>query len=87
MRDAQVTGSGTCAPPRPRPQIAGACGDSDSLTSSTTTILPTCCALCPPSSAESGQIAALKHLRSRLALLTVTPAPRNPGPAPRRASD
>jgi hypothetical protein len=66
MRGAQATGSGACAPPRPRPQIAAACGDSYSLTSSTTTILPTCCAICPPSGAESGQIRALKHLRSRL---------------------
>jgi hypothetical protein len=32
----------------------------------TAAILPTCCAVCPPSPAEFGRIAALKHLRSRL---------------------
>ena len=40
MRDAQVTGSGACAPPRSAPADAGACGDSGSLTSSTTAVLP-----------------------------------------------
>ena len=44
----------------------GARGDSGSLTSSTTTVLPTCCAVCLPSAAESGQIAALKHLYAGL---------------------
>jgi hypothetical protein len=54
-----------CAP-RPRPQIAGACGDSGSRVSGTTAILPTLLCTLPTKSAESGQIDALKHLRSRL---------------------
>jgi hypothetical protein len=50
--------------PGPRlPAVTAAYVDSGSRVSVTTAILPTRCAVCPPSSAESGRIAALKQLR------------------------
>jgi len=46
-----------------RAQVPVACGYSGSPASGTTGVLPACCAICPSSAAESGRIAALKHLR------------------------
>jgi hypothetical protein len=49
-----------------RPGTLPAAAGAGSRASKTTAILPACCAVCPPSSADSGRNAALKHLRSRL---------------------
>ena len=45
---------------------SAACGDSGSPASGTTAMLSACCATCLPTAAESGRIAALKHLLSLL---------------------
>ena len=62
---------------RPRPAMNAARNRGDRLPGiEITAILSACCAVCPPSSADSGRNAALKHLRSRLTWAAVTAAIR-----------